>query len=101
MHERGLCFTCDKKYSFGHKCKNQVLILCGTDEDEEDEVAPIEESDKGELDDMNVDEVSLNALSNSINPRIFRLHATDGKETVEVLIDIDNNNFIQESLATC
>ncbi|XP_062092349.1 uncharacterized protein LOC133798158 [Humulus lupulus] len=98
--ERGLCFTCDEKYSFGHKCKNRVLVLCGTDEDNDTLLSP-EEEETTDGDDNNVDEVSLNALSNSANPRIFRIQAKQGEEKLEVLIDIgSNNNFIQESLAT-
>ena len=97
--ERGLCFTCDEKYSAGHKCKNRVMVLCGT-EDDQGMLQLQEEEEIVEADDNPVDEVSLNALSNSANPRIFRIQAKQGTEKLEVLIDTgSNNNFIQESLA--
>uniref|UniRef100_A0A803PH70 Uncharacterized protein n=1 Tax=Cannabis sativa TaxID=3483 RepID=A0A803PH70_CANSA len=34
--KRGICFTCDDKYSFGYKYKNRVMLLCGTNETEEE-----------------------------------------------------------------
>ena len=52
-----------------------------------------------ELDDTVEDEVSLKSLSNSLNPRIFRLMAHHVSEILEVLIDIgNNNNFTQKAL---
>ena len=94
--DKGLCFTCDEKFSYGHKCKNRMLILCAQDEDE---CEPEMENKGDELEDASVEEVSLHSLSNSMNPRIFRIMASHGSETVEVLIDTgSNNNFIQETL---
>uniref|UniRef100_A0A803Q2X2 RNA-directed DNA polymerase n=1 Tax=Cannabis sativa TaxID=3483 RepID=A0A803Q2X2_CANSA len=99
--EKGLCFTCEEKYSLRCKCKNSVLILCGTEEEEEGERSLAGESDSSHMDETLVDEVSLNSLSNSANPRIFHIWANHGEETLEVLIDTEsNNNFIQESLAS-
>ncbi|XP_030479409.2 uncharacterized protein LOC115696659 [Cannabis sativa] len=97
--EKGLCFTCDEKYSFGHKCKNRVLILCTQGDEEEDE-----DDETGKVlmdsDDSQTEEVSLNSLANSTDPKIFRIQAFHGKEQLEVLIDTgSNNNFIQEALA--
>ncbi|XP_062118280.1 uncharacterized protein LOC133831890 [Humulus lupulus] len=98
--EKGLCFSCDDKYSFGHKCKNRILILSGLDEEDDRELPAVGEQEPIEVEDSLGEEVSLNALSNSTNPRIFRLRANHGKESLEVLIDTgSNNNFIQESLA--
>ncbi|XP_062080683.1 uncharacterized protein LOC133785470 [Humulus lupulus] len=99
--DKGLCFTCDEKYSFGHKCKNRVLILCTQgDEEEEEAMAQTEQGDTYDVEEGLTDEVSLNSLSNSTNPRIFRIIAQHGTEPLEVLIDTgSNNNFIQEALA--
>ena len=59
-----------------------------------------EDIQEGDFNDSAVEEVSLNSLSNSANPRIFRLRAKHKSEALEVLIDTgSNNNFIQESLA--
>lgn len=45
------------------------------------------------------EEVTLNSLVNPGNPRIFRLEASHGTHTFEVLIDSGaHNNFIHESL---
>lgn len=29
----GLCFSCNEKYHANHKCKNQVLLMCGEEDD--------------------------------------------------------------------
>ncbi|XP_060969861.1 uncharacterized protein LOC133037067 [Cannabis sativa] len=95
--DKGLCFTCDEKFSHGHKCKNRMLILCAQDEEENE---PGLDHLGSEMEDTTEEEVSLHSLSNSMNPRIFRLMAYHGSETVEVLVDTgSNNNFIQETLA--
>ncbi|XP_030479163.2 uncharacterized protein LOC115696402 [Cannabis sativa] len=97
--DKGLCFTCDEKYHVGHKCKNRVLILCAQDE-EGIEGLSAEETDSDGSEGV-AEEVSLNALSNASNPRIFRIIAKHRAEDLEVLIDMgSNNNFIQEALAT-
>ncbi|XP_062109432.1 uncharacterized protein LOC133820560 [Humulus lupulus] len=94
--DRGLCFTCDEKFNFGHKCKNRMLILYGQ---EDDDCETDLEAELQDMEDVTEEEVSLNSLSNSLNPRIFRIMAHHGSETLEVLIDTgSNNNFIQEAL---
>ncbi|XP_062109866.1 uncharacterized protein LOC133821735 [Humulus lupulus] len=96
--DKGLCFTCDEKFHFGHKCKNRMLILCGYDDEE---MGTMVDSESHEEAEETEEEVSLNSLSNSMNPRIFRIMATHGSEAVEVLIDTgSHNNFIQEALVT-
>ncbi|XP_062104440.1 uncharacterized protein LOC133815643 [Humulus lupulus] len=96
--DKGLCFTCDEKFHFGHKCKNRMLILCGYDDEE---MGTMVDSESHEEVEETEEEVSLNSLSNSMNPRIFRIMATHGSEAVEVLIDTgSHNNFIQEALVT-
>ncbi|XP_062109565.1 uncharacterized protein LOC133821072 [Humulus lupulus] len=74
-----------------------MLLLLGQDDDDCDF---LEEANSQELEEVAEDEVSLNTLSNSLNPRIYRFMAKHGSEALEVLIDTgSNNNFIQESLA--
>lgn len=95
--DKGLCFTCDEKFVYGHKCKNRMLILCASEEDGTETASETLGSD---MEDVTEEEVSLNSLSNPLNPRIFRIMASHKAEAVEVLIDTgSNNNFIQESLA--
>ncbi|XP_024024277.1 uncharacterized protein LOC112092413 [Morus notabilis] len=95
--EKGICFSCDEKYHMNHKCKNRVLLMIGEEEDDghadEDRQSPDSATEEVDI------EVSLNTLSNSVNPRIFRISAKQGTETLEVLVDTgSNNNFIQEAL---
>ncbi|XP_060962287.1 uncharacterized protein LOC133032379 [Cannabis sativa] len=95
--EKGLCYTCEEKFHYGHKCKIKMLIMCVHDEEDASMGADEEEHEI----DSPEEEVSLNSLSNSLNPRIFRITAKHGNESLEVLVDTgSNNNFIQESLAT-
>ncbi|XP_062114581.1 uncharacterized protein LOC133825687 [Humulus lupulus] len=76
--DRGVCFTCDEKFSYGHKCKNRMLLLC----QEDDDCHVLKEAEMQEFEEVGKEE------------------ATHGKETLEVLVDTgSNNNFIQESLA--
>ncbi|XP_062118810.1 uncharacterized protein LOC133832489 [Humulus lupulus] len=91
--EKGLCFTCDEKFYFNHKCKNRMMVLCCMEDDSDSAEFPLENSDSeaGE-------EVSLHTLAT--NPKNFRLMATHGLNQLEVLIDTGiNMNFIQEDLA--
>ena len=59
--------------------------MCGeegdAEEQEDTELAKVENCGEEEI------EVSLNNLSNSVNPLIFRIIAKHGMETVEVLLD--------------
>ncbi|XP_062118768.1 uncharacterized protein LOC133832416 [Humulus lupulus] len=94
--DKGLCFTCDENFSFNHQCRNRVLIMCGTEDDVEDDIA-IEPA----VEDVTQEEVSLHSLSNSSHPHIFRMLATHRATKLEVLIDTgSNSNFIQEDLAS-
>lgn len=69
MREKGLCFSCDEKYNINHRCKNRVLLMCGEDEIEESQEEEAPTVDEGFPEEEI--EVSLNTLSNSVNPRIF------------------------------
>ena len=94
-HEKGLCYTCDEKFHYGHKCKNRMLIMCVHEDDEREDMMDA----SNPYFDSPEEEMSLHSLSNSLNPTIFRIMATHGKESLEVLVDTgSNNNFIQEAL---
>ncbi|XP_073152993.1 uncharacterized protein [Henckelia pumila] len=98
--EKGLCFSCDEKFNLNHRCKNRVMILLGGESSEEgyDDINQENFHEPfAKLDEET--EVSLHTLTNTPNPRIFRITATHHQEPVEVLIDTgSHNNFIQEGL---
>ncbi|XP_062102862.1 uncharacterized protein LOC133813740 [Humulus lupulus] len=97
MRNKGLCFTCDEKFNYGHKCKNRVLLLYG--QEEGNDVSEHSMEQKGE-EQEDEEEESLNAFSNSTNPQIFCILGNHGRESLDVLIDTgSNNNFIQDNLA--
>ncbi|XP_062088840.1 uncharacterized protein LOC133795407 [Humulus lupulus] len=94
--DKGLCYTCDEKFNYSHKCKNKMLIMCMQADDEVQAGSGSEGQDFDSVE----DEVSLNSFSNSMNPQFFRIMAKHMNESLEVLVDTgSNNHFTQESLA--
>ena len=65
--EKGLCYTCDEKFTYSHRCPNWQYLLLQMDEDENVEVQPkppprIEEA----MGNLNLDHhLSYNALKGS------------------------------------
>ena len=100
--EKGLCYSCDEKFSLNHRCKNCMITLL---DDEFGEVIVLSDSELtqqplGNTAELEVKtEVSLHALTNASNLWIFWLAASYRNHSVEVLIDMgSHNNFIQEGL---
>lgn len=77
--DKGLCYTCDEKFHHGHMCKNRMMIMCVYDTEDSDSEELIDHSETEEIAE---EEVSLNSLLNSLNPRIFRILAKQGGKSV-------------------
>nr|GMD14187.1 Transposon Ty3-G Gag-Pol polyprotein [Ipomoea batatas] len=91
--EKGLCFSCDQKWSRNHKCPNRFLLLEAHEED-------IEEAMESNQQLLTRDVSSLNSLLGSGTPRSLRLMGYIGKGQVHVLIDGGStHNFIQPTVA--
>ncbi|MCI36907.1 hypothetical protein A2U01_0058131, partial [Trifolium medium] len=63
--EKGLCYTCDEKWSFGHKCPNRGLMVLQVEEDSSDyEDTNENQVDTGEDKQLEL-HLSFNALKGS------------------------------------
>lgn len=82
-HKRslGLCFSCDERYSPGHKCKrSQLLLMVGEDvEEEEDEF--LDSHDTVEP------EISLQSLTGWGSPKTLQVQIDIGRKKLVALID--------------
>jgi hypothetical protein len=68
--KRGLCYSCDVKWSRGHVCEGPKLFLI-----EEVESEDIEELDEATLEEVVEEEheISLNAITGTPTPKTMRL----------------------------
>ncbi|XP_061356472.1 uncharacterized protein LOC133300905 [Gastrolobium bilobum] len=103
--DKGLCFGCDERYVFGHKCKGKATLLYfeGTDDDNAqpmEEDTPVIPPDADPLPNS-FSEISLNALFGHYSPRSFRLTGSIHGKQVQILVDgASTHNFITHKMAT-
>ena len=102
LHERrekGLCYSCDQKYSPNHRCNRRFLLLIRADDDNLDlanEGEPPDDEDSAVTSDIS----SLNAFAGQANPCSLHLQGKIGSHTFQVLIDSGNtHDFIKPSVA--
>ncbi|XP_073152641.1 uncharacterized protein [Henckelia pumila] len=96
--EKGLCYNCDEKYSFGHRCKAKMFFFIG----EEGESALEEWTDMPPPPDIlsELSEISLHAMAGQLSPRTLRMQGQVAGMSVQTLIDGGStHNFIQERIA--
>ena len=82
--EKGLCFYCDEKYTFGHKCKASVHVLIVPDSEEtlddeelgkEDTVIVVSGHDKGDMV-VSTPQISFHAMLGVFFPQTLRFKAS-------------------------
>ncbi|PKA61698.1 putative mitochondrial protein [Apostasia shenzhenica] len=102
---KGLCYKCDEKYSFGHKCKNQ-LYLIQSNEEEADELEDISEDlvvpevvpEKEEVEEG--PQISLQALTGLPSFNTMVVEGMIKKKSVFILVDSGStHNFVDPELA--
>ena len=100
--EKGLCYNCDEKYQFGHKCSRPSLYLL--------EGLELEASSyKVERDTEQYDQtpqtaellvISLNAIAWVLSPKTMRLVGRIGKHSLIILIDTGStHSFVDVNVA--
>jgi len=102
--EKGLCFTCDEKFSPSHKCPNmQYLFLQLQDEENVDiQPEPLDISDLVENFNVQKHHLSYNALKGSFGVGTMRFCGSIKGMQVQVLLDSgSSDNFLQPRIAQC
>jgi hypothetical protein len=100
---RGLCYSCDTKWTRGHVCAVPKLFLIEAvqkvEVGEETHAAPAEE-DPNEFFLEEFPEISLNALTGTPNPRTMQILGVLRYHQVVILIDFGSiHNFVDTKLA--
>ena len=94
--EKGLCFSCDSKYSKGHKCGENKLFYIYYEEEEPKEQVPLQ-VDKIEL---VTPTISCHALIGINTPQTLENEGYIKKKMVTMLIDFGStHNFIHCKVA--
>ncbi|PKI34303.1 hypothetical protein CRG98_045301 [Punica granatum] len=100
--EKGLCFYCDEKYTFNHKCAARPkLFLFEEDTEQHNDPASDTPSDSALAEELQVQEVqsqsaiSYHALAGSISPTTLRFTGYVHGTPVQVLVDGGSrHNFV-------
>ena len=98
--EKGLCYSCDSKYTKGHKCAEKKLFYIDCEEEEENE----QEEDIHQEPTQEEEEMSptilCNALAGITTPQTLKIEGHIKKKKVIVLIDLGStHNFIHCNVA--
>eukprot|EP00253_Pinus_taeda_P024406 PITA_24406 len=96
---KGLCYSCDNKYTKGHKCAEKKLFYIDCEEEEEKEQETSKEEDIHEEQTLEKEEmnptISCNALAGITSPQTIKIEGHIKKKKVIVLIDSGSaHNFI-------
>jgi len=101
---KGFCYSCDSKYTKGHKCaeKKSFYIDCEEEQEKEQETSKKEDTHQEqtiEKEEMNLT-ISCNALVGITTPQTIKIKGHIKKKKVIVLIDSGStHNFIHCKIA--
>lgn len=102
--DKGLCYWCDEKFSFSHKCPNKHLMLLQSDHEPEN--AAEEETEPPDQPQNIINQthtehhLSLNAMKGANSLGTMRFMGKIGKLQVQILIDGgSSDNFVQPRIA--
>ena len=101
-----LCFYCDEKYNFGHKCKAiaQILIIPNSEEGFDEEL-PVRESflfdERIDQREVATPQISLHAMTGILMPQTLKFTGCIGKSEVQILVDRGSiHNFLQSKVVS-
>lgn len=88
--EKGLCFTCNEKYTYGHKCSRLFQLLLS--EEKEEETREIVEEMEGVMEIADAElpadgEISLHALQGCRTRNSLKLTGWYNKKKISILVD--------------
>ena len=101
---KGLCFWCDDKYEYGHKCRKNQLYLIEVNEgsEEEKELEGGGENDSGEEEEDINPQISVHAISGmgTVGYKTMRVTVFIRKRPLHILIDSGStHNFLDVNVA--
>ena len=101
---KGFCYSCDSKYTKGHKCAEKKLFYIDCEEEEENEQEKSKEEDIYKEQTLEKDEmistISYNALVGITTPQTIKIEGHIKKKKVILLIDSGNtHNFFHCKIA--
>ncbi|WVY94508.1 hypothetical protein V8G54_033596 [Vigna mungo] len=102
--KKGLCFTCDEKFTMNHRCPNKQYFVLQVDEDVPIDVQhdPPEEIVEAEPPPIVEQHLSYNALKGSSGLSTMKFKGFINGMTVQVLLDSgSSNNFLQPRITHC
>jgi len=102
--EKGLCYFCDEKFSFSHKCPNKQLILLKLADESEIDSSPSQTDSTKEPDINQTVEhhLSLNALNGATGFGVIRFNGYIGPLNVSILLDGGrSDSFVQPRIVHC
>ncbi|KAK6115436.1 hypothetical protein DH2020_007705 [Rehmannia glutinosa] len=101
--DKGLCYNCDEKFTFGHRCKQRINYMIMT---EDEELAYLQDTPATEAiyeppqEQMDEIQMTLNAISGEDGLTTMRLFGQCGEHMLHILIDSGSTlSFIQEATA--
>ena len=102
--EKWLCYSCDSKYTKGHKCVEKKLFYVDCEEEEENEQETSREEDVHQEPTLEEEEMSLTILCNALGgittPKTLKIEGHINNKKVIVFINsCSTHNFIHCKVA--
>ncbi|KAI5440977.1 hypothetical protein KIW84_010441 [Lathyrus oleraceus] len=98
--EKGLCYTCDEKWSFSHKCANRTMMILQIEDDTSD-FEEVRENQVVSIKDKQLElHFSFNDLKGATGIGTIKFTGHIGKIPIQILVDGGGSyNFLQPRVA--
>ncbi|WVZ26157.1 hypothetical protein V8G54_004701 [Vigna mungo] len=98
--EKGLCYTCDERFTANHKCPNRQYTFLQVAYEEEEEQQT--DTDVPDLEQHLEHHLSLNAFKGAAGVGTMRFQGSLNGMTIQILLDSgSSDNFLQPRIAHC